>query len=141
MEKITDQRDGSREDKGPRVDKSKKRRAIAAEDSEEEGEPSAKKTKFGKSDKGGNWDKSARDGGDKEKRGKAKRDGKGGEKGERRDKGERGERGDRGDRGDRGAKSQTPAEPPVAEKRGLEKLGPQLGSMIGRKRKMRKGGK
>ena len=132
MEKITDQRDGTQQDRAPRVDKSMKRRAIAAEDSEEEGEPSAKKPKFGKSDKGGSWDnKGSRDDKDKKDRkgGKGKREGREGREG----------RGDKGERTEK-AGGDREAAPAVAEKRGLEKLGSQLGSMIGRKRKMRKGG-
>ena len=39
------------------------------------------------------------------------------------------------------AKHSSEDAPPVPEKRGLEKLGKHLGSLIGRKRKMRKGGK
>ncbi|OXG10851.1 nucleolar protein 4 [Cryptococcus neoformans Tu259-1] len=86
---------------------------------------------------------------------------KGGQKGQRRDHNDRGgrnERGGRNDRGDRPGQVQ-PRQPgrrdqksvdqvkkdikakEAGEKRGIEKLGSQLGSLIGRKRKMRKGGK
>ncbi|WVO24909.1 uncharacterized protein IAS62_006289 [Cryptococcus decagattii] len=86
---------------------------------------------------------------------------KGVQNGQRRDHSDRGgrnERGGRNDRGDRPGQVQ-PRQPgrrdqksvdqvkkdvktkDAGEKRGIEKLGSQLGSLIGRKRKMRKGGK
>lgn len=86
---------------------------------------------------------------------------RGGQNGPRRDYNDRGgrnERGGRNDRGDRPGQVQ-PRQPgrrdqksvnqvkkdvktkEAGEKRGIEKFGSQLGSMIGRKRKMRKGAK
>jgi nucleolar protein 4 len=119
-----------------------KRKAIAAEDSDDEG---SAPTQRGKKPRVGDRDR-----------------GRGPQRGERSERGERGERGGRGrpgsdrsgrggnrgmgrrdsgksDRPSRGPEGKTPAVQAVQEKRGLEKLGAQLGSLIGRKRKMRRG--
>ena len=118
VEKIVSTREGQGQGYNGPDSHGVKRKAIAAEDSEDD-EPDAKKSK-GKG------------------RGKAK--GKG-------DKASRGGNRDKGGKGDK-AKSEKSDKPKDAkpekrglEKRGLEKLGSQLGSMIGRKRKARKGGK
>jgi nucleolar protein 4 len=114
VEKVTTDREGVR------VEKGKKRKAIEAEDSEDEG---AGEKASAKKPRGGN--------------------GKGDRKGGKRDRdgAERGAGGKRPRRDQDGEGTQSAIKPSEREKKGLEKLGGQLGSLIGRKRKMRKGGK
>ncbi|WWC87334.1 uncharacterized protein L201_002223 [Kwoniella dendrophila CBS 6074] len=148
VEKITTNREQSRDGGGSRggresgdrdknrngkrefgVGEKRKSGVIAAEDSDDEGGNTStnKKPKFDRRDGKGRGDKSSR----------------GGDKRERSDRGDRKERNDRGDRSDRkerGEKSST--EKVVSDgPKGIEKLGGHLGSLIGRKRKQRKGGK
>lgn len=110
VDKVSNPREGGRPEIG-------KRKAIEAEDSEEEGEPTKKKTKF--------------DG----KKGDKKKGGKGGKRDRKDDK--NGE--EKSDKSDKPTKAEASSGEP--EKRGLEKLGAHLGGLIGRKRKARKGGK
>nr|XP_019047635.1 nucleolar protein 4 [Kwoniella bestiolae CBS 10118]OCF26565.1 nucleolar protein 4 [Kwoniella bestiolae CBS 10118] len=131
VEKITTHRDTPREPKernGKRefgVGEKRKSGVIAAEDSDDEGGAgsSNKKAKFEK----------------------GKRDFKGrGDKGDRMDS--KGGRGDRRDsKGGRADKKDDVKEQRAggdgSEKKGIEKLGGHLGSLIGRKRKQRRGGK
>ena len=107
-----------------RENSGKKRKAIEAEDSDEEGEPSAKKSKFAKGGKG-KFDKGDR---------------KGDKRGDRRED-KRGDKREGKGRRDDKVEKKTGKDEKDGEKRGLEKLGSHLGSLIGRKRKMRKGGK
>ncbi|WWD08119.1 hypothetical protein V865_006230 [Kwoniella europaea PYCC6329] len=123
VEKITSHRDEPREPRnkdrnGKRefgVGEKRKSGVIAAEDSDDEGgnasTPKNKKAKFDK-----------------------KRDGKGAKKEFKAGKSERGPRVEQKEPKQGGAED-------VNEKKGIEKLGNHLGSLIGRKRKQRRGGK
>ncbi|WVQ83912.1 hypothetical protein IAT38_006056 [Cryptococcus sp. DSM 104549] len=146
VEKTVTARDSARRE-GPR-DGAPKRKAdaIAAEDTDDEDASSRPA--------GGKFDKKRKFDG----KGKPERGGPGGDRGGRGGKfeggrgGREGGRGDRGDKGDRGKgkfgdksvgekKAEAKAAQAVGEKRGIEKLGGHLGSLIGRKRNKRKGGK
>ena len=98
----------------------KRKGVIAAEDSDEEDDRATKKWKHTDD----TW-KTKGEGGRSEK----------GDRGKKRGKGEKA-----GEPGKEDKASEEDTGGP-AEKRGLEKMGSHLGSLIGRKRKMRKGGK
>ncbi|WVF70433.1 hypothetical protein IAT40_005223 [Kwoniella sp. CBS 6097] len=146
----TESRSGDRHDsRGGDRDRKRKADVIEAEDSEDENQGGDKRSRFGDRGRGG---PSGRGGGRGGRGGSSSRGrGDGGRPPSRQGPGQsqgqvRGDRG--GDRGQNRRQSSGGASGGAAapgqssgqgEKRGIEKMGNHLGSLIGRKRKMRKG--
>jgi nucleolar protein 4 len=131
VDKISSTREGGAAGAG--AGGKRKAGTIAAEDSDDESGPSGKRARFDRNGKGGKGDFKKGD----------RRDSRDDRKGGRDDR--KGGRDDRkggkfGRRESMDARVPKPA-PAPEEQKGIEKLGGQLGSLIGRKRKMRRGGK